>query len=234
MPRRPSTDFDAYRDAYREAVEKSIAFARTELDFFTRAKAETLLEVTARRVGNPLELSFLDVGCGPGETDRFLEGKVVGLAGVDVASELVKVASERNPWADYTAVRPGEPLPYPAQAFDVSFAVCVLHHIAPPQRSGLVREMSRVTRPGGMVAIFEHNPWNPLTRRAVARCEFDEDAVLLARGEVKRLLRGAALAEVESHYILFFTRESARLRRIERRLRRTPLGAQYVVTARTA
>ena len=27
--------------------------------------------------------------------------------------------------------------------------------------------MSRVTRPGGIVAIFEHNPWNPLTRKAV-------------------------------------------------------------------
>jgi hypothetical protein len=89
-----------------------------------------------------------------------------------------------------------------------------------------------VTRSGGLVAIFEHNPWNPLTRRAVAGCEFDEDVVLLTRREGGRLLRGSGLAAVEGSYILFFTRESTLLSRIERRLARIPLGAQYVVSGR--
>jgi SAM-dependent methyltransferase len=234
MPESPSTDFDAYRDSYREAVADSIAFARTEIDFFTRAKVRELLELSARRVGDPGGLSFLDVGCGPGETDRMLEGKVGSLAGVDVASQMVEVAGERNPWAEYRAVRAGGPLPYEAGAFDVSFAVCVLHHVPPSQRSGLVSEMARVTRPGGMVAIFEHNPFNPLTRRAVARCEFDQDAVLLTRREAVRLLRAAAMGAAESRYILFFTRDSAPFRRVEHRLRKVPLGAQYVVCARPA
>jgi SAM-dependent methyltransferase len=232
MPDRSPTEFDPYRASYREAVERSIAFARTELDFFTRAKVRALLALVAQRVGDPSRLSFLDVGCGPGETDRFLEGRVGRLTGVDVASRLVDVAQEQNPWAEYRAIRPGEPLPYPTQAFDVSFAVCVLHHVGPPQRPGLVREMARVTRSGGLVAIFEHNPWNPLTRRAVAGCEFDEDAVLLTRREAGRLLRDSALAAVEGSYILFFTRESTLLSRIERRLGQIPLGAQYVVSGR--
>jgi len=225
-------EFNAYRDTYREAVEQSIAFARTELDFFTRAKTRALLELAAQRVGDPHRLSFLDFGCGPGETDGFLEGEVGRLAGVDIADELVGVARERNPWADYQAVTAGEPLPHPTGTFDVCFAVCVLHHIAPPQRPELLREMARVTRPGGMLAIFEHNPWNPLTRRAVAGCEFDRDAVLLTRREARGLLRGAAIDEVEGSYIVFFTRESGLLRGIERRLGWLPLGAQYVVSGR--
>ena len=89
-----------------------------------------------------------------------------------------------------------------------------------------------MTRPGGLVAIFEHNPWNPLTRKAVAGCEFDRDAILLRRTESERLLRDAGLTGVEGSYILYFTRESERLQRIERLLGRLPLGAQYVVSAR--
>jgi hypothetical protein len=92
--------------------------------------------------------------------------------------------------------------------------------------------MARVTRPGGVVAIFEHNPWNPLTRKAVAGCEFDRDAVLVTRREAERLLRGSGLADVEGSYIVFFPRESPWLQRIEGLLGRVPLGAQHVVSGR--
>jgi SAM-dependent methyltransferase len=230
MPEGPQSDFDDYRDSYRAAVERSIAFARTEMDFFTRAKVRALLELSARRVGDPSRLSFLDVGCGPGETDRMLEGRIRSLAGVDIAPQMVEVARERNPWAEYRHVPAEEPLPFETAAFDVSFAVCVLHHVPVPERPALIAEMARVTRPGGMVAVFEHNPFNPLTRRAVAGCEFDEDAVLLSRREAQRLLR-ADLAAIEGRYILFFTRDSGPLRWIESRLGKVPLGAQYVVSA---
>ncbi len=232
MPGGSRTDFDAYRDRYREAVERSIAFARKEMDFFTRAKARELLELCERRVGDPRRLSFLDVGCGPGETDRMLEGRVGSLAGVDIAPQMIEAAREANPWAEYRPITPGAPLPYEDGTFDVSFAVCVLHHVPQAERSQLVREMARVTRRGGLVSVFEHNPWNPLTRRAVARCEFDEDAVLLTHREAQRLLGDAGLREVEGHYILFLTRDSPPFRWIERRLRKVPLGAQYVALAR--
>ncbi len=161
-----------------------------------------------------------------------LEGRVGGLAGVDTSAAMVEIARERNPWAHYLASEAGAELPFAAASFDVSFAICVLHHVQPRQRARLVAEAARVTRPGGAVAIFEHNPWNPLTRRAVAGCAFDRDAVLLRRGESQRLLRDAGLTDAEGAYIIYFTRESARLQRIERLLGRLPLGAQYVVSAR--
>jgi SAM-dependent methyltransferase len=232
MRARPRSDFDQYADRYRQAVQESIAFSRTDLDFFTRAKARALLAEAARRVGDPRRLSFFDLGCGPGETDRFLEGRVGRLVGGDISPRLVEVAEDRNPWAEYGTLGQGEPLPYADDSFDVSFAICVLHHVAPPERAGLVRELARVTRREGLVVLFEHNPYNPFTRHAVARCEFDQDAVLVPRREVVCLLRDPPLTEVEASYILFFTRESAHLRWIERWLAHVPLGAQYLVSAR--
>lgn len=223
-------DFDRYSGTYREAVERSIAFSGAGLDVFTRAKARQLLALSARRLGDPRSLSFLDVGCGPGETDRWLEGRVRALTGVDVSSEMVEVARERNPWADYRTVDGA--LPFSSATFDVCFAVCVLHHVPTRERPALMAEMARVTRPGGLVAVFEHNPWNPLTRKAVAACEFDEDAQLLPRREAEALLRGAGLTELEGSYIVFFPRESPPLQWIERRLARLPLGAQHVVSGR--
>jgi SAM-dependent methyltransferase len=230
-PRTP-TEFDQYRESYREAVERSIRFSGADLDVFTRAKARELLDVTARRLGDPRRLSFLDVGCGPGETDRWLEGHVKALTGVDVSREMIEVARKRNPSVVYRPAGADCDLPFPAGCFDVCFAICVLHHVARPRRARLVAEMARVTRPGGVVAIFEHNPWNPLTRKAVAGCEFDRDAVLVTRREAERLLRGSGMADVEGSYIVFFTRESPRLQRIERLLGPVPLGAQYVVSGR--
>lgn len=225
MPTRRS-DFDDYSDSYRQAVEGAISFAGAGLDLYTRVKAEALLGL-AERVGSPGRLAFLDVGCGIGETDRFLEGRVGRLAGVDVAPEALHRARARNPWAEYRDYDSGEPLPFEEESFDVCFAVCVLHHVDRDLRGALVAEMRRVCRRGGLVALFEHNPLNPLTRRAVSGCEFDRDAELLRRREAFELLWAAGLPAPGGQYLVFFPRESRLLRGIERRLGWLPLGAQY-------
>ena len=82
-----------------------------------------------------------------------------------------------------------------------------------------------------MVSLGEHNPWNPLTRLVVARCEFDHDAILLTAAEAGRRLRAAGLATMRARYILFFPWRGALWRRLERRLTALPLGAQYFVHA---
>ena len=80
-----------------------------------------------------------------------------------------------------------------------------------------------------MLAIYEHNPFNPLTRLAVSRCEFDEGVELLGRAETEAMLRAAGLAPAESRYVAFFPWRGRAFRAVERVLARLPLGAQYVV-----
>jgi SAM-dependent methyltransferase len=234
VPEQPRSDLEGYEDNYREAVEDSIAFSGAELDLFTRIKADLLVELSGEELARPPEeLAYLDVGCGPGETDRFLAGRVGSLAGVDVVPGMIERARGRNPWAEYRHYAEGDPIPHDESSFDVCFAICVLHHVPREQRLPLVREMKRLVRPGGLVALFEHNPLNPLTRKAVHGCEFDRDAELLGAREAAGLLAEAGMTP-RRRYIEFFPRESRLLRGIETRLGWLPLGAQYVAFAQRA
>lgn len=225
-------DFDDFADSYERDIEKSIAFSGAEHALFLRIKADLLVDLAGRHLGDVSKLEVLDVGCGVGEAHRFLEGRFGALHGVDVAGDAVGRARERHPWATYTTSRAGDPMPFEEGVFDLAFAVCVVHHVPPKDWLGFVTEMRRVVRPGGVVAVFEHNPLNPLTRKVVNDCEFDADAVLLSRRRAAVLQRDAGLERLESPYIVFFPREGRTLRAIERYLRWLPVGAQYYVASR--
>ena len=224
------TGFDGYADAYGDAVQRSISFSGANHDFFTRRKVESLLELASRWLGPPESLSALDVGCGIGLTDAHLAGRFGELAGVDTATEVVRRAAAANPSVSYRAYD-GERLPYSDEQFDLAFAICVLHHVPPARRPGLVSELRRVVRRGGLVVVFEHNPLNPLTRLAVFRCAFDGDAVLATAGSIDRLLRVAALRPVERRYVILVPSDRRRVRALERALGALPLAAQYYVAA---
>jgi hypothetical protein len=84
-----------------------------------------------------------------------------------------------------------------------------------------------VVRPGGLICVIEHNPLNPLTRLAVARCEFDSDAALLGAGKVRKLMAAGGLREIGARYFLLLPREAKPARLLENALSNVPLGAQY-------
>lgn len=99
----------------------------------------------------------LDVGCGPGA----LTGQLVERLGSDAVSAIdpsppfVAAIRVRFPEVD---VRSGvaEHLPFPDDSFDLALTQLVVHFMTDPV-SGL-REMARVTRPGGLVAacVWDH------------------------------------------------------------------------------
>lgn len=221
--------FDDYASSYDEAMEHAIGFAGVEHDLFLAAKARALLQLGAE-LADPSGLRLLDVGAGNGKLDLHMQPHVGELHGVDVSERMVVEAQSANPAGRY-AVFDGARLPYDEDAFDMTFAVCVFHHVEPEARGALASEMARVVRPGGIVAIAEHNPFNPLTRLAVVRCEFDKDVRLLRSAESRRLLENARLVSARSRYLLFAPTLSSWWLAIERRLRGLPLGAQYIAAA---
>jgi SAM-dependent methyltransferase len=224
-------DFDLSAAAYEEEVDRSISFTGRSASFFAKRKVD-LLERLLRAYGRDFaRATVLDVGCGTGTTDRHLVDHVEALHGVDPSEKMVAMARRNVPLATFESYD-GKTIPYADGSFDLVIAICVMHHVPVDEQLALVRELRRVTRPGGVIAILEHNPANPLTRRAVSDCELDEGVELLRAKDVRRLLVDAGAGDIRTDYFLF-TPIGGRLGAgVDRWLRRLPLGGQHAVLAR--
>ncbi|OWY79276.1 class I SAM-dependent methyltransferase [Rhodococcus sp. BUPNP1] len=92
-----------------------------------------------------------DVGCGPGGLTRELVARVgaANVAAIDPAPQFAAACRQIAPEID-VRVGVAENLPWPDGTFDVTLASLVLGFMNDPELG--VREMVRVTRPGGTVA----------------------------------------------------------------------------------
>ena len=146
----------------------------------------------------------LDVGCGPGALTGELVRRVGGesVSAVDPSEPFVDAARERHPTVDVRRAS-AEHLPFDDEVFDASLAQLVVHFMADPV-AGL-REMARVTRPGGVVAacVWDHaGERSPLAVFWQAARELDlgvQDESRLAgarAGHLGELLREAGLESV--------------------------------------
>ena len=96
----------------------------------------------------------------------------------------------------------------------------------------MMSELFRVLKPGGLVVIYEHNPYNPVTRYVVNSCPFDENARLSSARAMRRRLNSVGFPKVLVRYRVFFPSALRILRPLERFLIWLPIGAQYYVAAR--
>ena len=148
--------------------------------------------------------------------------------GIDVAASVVEHAEKAHS-GNYYLTYDGHRIPFDDNSFDVAFTICVMHHVPPPQWADFLAEMRRVDRPGGIAVVFEHNPHNPVTRRIVNTCPFDENAVLLKPGHLRSLVQSAGLNNIEKKFIIFTPFEAPTFKRFDRAIGWLPLGAQYYV-----
>ncbi len=107
----------------------------------------------------------------------------------------------------------------------------MFHHIEAAEHVPLLRSLRRLLRPGGVLAIFEHNPVNPVTRYIVATCPFDENAVLIPAPTFVARQREAGFSRVSATYTGFFPGQLRALRPLERFMGPLPVGAQYYTLA---
>jgi SAM-dependent methyltransferase len=221
-----TSEFDAYTENYNEEINKALSFSGMDIDFFARVKNDYLLDIIEARLGRAAKVDLLDVGCGIANAHKQLVGRVGNLSGIDVSAESITVARKNNPGIRYEAFD-GTHLPFADRSLDAAFAVNVFHHVRIAQRPALVDDIRRVLRPGGLFAIFEHNPFNPVTRHVVNTCPFDKDAILLKPQDSETLLRAAGFGDITTRYIFSVPPAGPLLRKVDRLFSLLPLGAQY-------
>jgi SAM-dependent methyltransferase len=147
----------------------------------------------------------VDVGCGPGVLTAPLVERLGAdaVAAIDPSAPFVAATRERFPGVD---VRSGdaEHLPFGDADFDLALAQLVVHFMTDPV-AGL-REMGRVTRPGGVVAacVWDHGGFGgPLSTFWAAVRETDPGADIESwlpgarEGHLAELFDAAGLKDIE-------------------------------------
>jgi len=226
-------EFDKFADEYLALHAVNIRASGEAPGFFAEYKIKDI--AAALNDGRHVE-RILDFGGGIGASVPHVRRHFpdAALTCLDVSDRSLAMAREH--YGNEASFVPfdGTRIPFDQDSFDVAFAACVFHHIDAPAQPMAFRELERVLRPGGHLFVFEHNPYNPLTRHAVNTCPFDENAELIAGRRMRRALYEADFSDVRLRYRLFFPRLLSMLRFIEPHLAWLPLGAQYYVWGRKA
>jgi SAM-dependent methyltransferase len=147
---------------------------------------------------------LLDVGCGPGALTAHLSTLTAPtlVTAVDPSPPFVEAVARRCPYAD-VHLTAAESLPFLDDSFDAALAELVVHFMRDPV-AGL-REMARVTKPGGRVAACVWDGptgalgpfWQAV--HAVDPAAEDESNLAGAReGHLTELLAAAGLEDIES------------------------------------
>lgn len=116
-------------------------------------------------------------------------------------------------------------------AFDLVLLANVLHHVHPHERESLIGRARSLLSPEGALCVFEHNPYNPVTRHLVNTCPLDDDTELMTRHAVGRLLDCQGLRIFRSGYCLFTPPRFMLPAHIEAFLYWLPLGGQHFTCA---
>jgi len=219
-------EFDNFAGDYEEFLAQSVASYGGDLSYYARHKAIVVSQNT-----NLHPRSILDFGCGIGRNIPFLQQYFpeADVSGYDISSSSVAMASAKCPSARFFSEENISELDMP---IDIVLAACVFHHVEPEARTSVMREAASFLSEIGEIFIVEHNPLNPLTRKAVKNCPLDQDAELLSLGELKKICRAAGLRVTQSGYTLFFPAALKTLQPIEKVLTRIPFGTQYFIKAR--
>jgi SAM-dependent methyltransferase len=224
-------EFDLFADEYRMMHKANVAITGESIEYFAEYKIADLSELL-NRLRLPIS-KILDFGSSIGNSlpyfRKYFSSSEVSCA--DVSARSIEIAQSRFPGQEnYVLIENNIPLPTASQ--DVIFSACVFHHIPHDEHLYWLAELRRITKPGGVLVIFEHNPLNPLTMHFVNTCPLDVNARLILGRTMRQRALDSGWENAKVDYKLFFPAFLTALRPMERHLEWFGLGAQYRMVAR--
>jgi SAM-dependent methyltransferase len=169
-----------------------------QYDRFMGRYGPSLAVALADAAGVAAGMRVVDVGCGPGGLTGELVARVgsTNVAAIDPAAQFSEACRIRNPGVD-VRVGVAERLPWGDDEFDVALSSLVLGFMQDPERG--VREMARVTRPGGIVAACM---WDIAEGgMTMLRVFWNAVQVIAPEVEGERTLAGTARGDIEARFV---------------------------------
>ena len=145
---------------------------------------EDLWKGTVSRL-NRKTLKLLDVGCGNGRLLNFLPNDAVDYRGVDNNRALLSLAKKRHPKAKFRYADALK-LPFPNATFDTVWCIAMLHHLPASLQLNALKEMHRVLKKNGVLALTVWNLFQPRYKKFVNRTTHES---LIPWGKDKSILR---------------------------------------------
>lgn len=224
------TRFSEVGDRYGEQLARGLRLTGESAEHFAKRRIARVQEIAAEQRVDVR--SVLDFGCGIGGSFPLLRAAFPGarILGFEPADGLREVAAGAAATAGAELI--GGTSLVIDRGVDVVYCNGVFHHIPSAERIGAIASLARAIRPGGWAFIWENSPLNPGTRFVMSRIPFDKGAVLLGPHELQVLEISAGITPAATEFHFVFPRALKLLRPIEPRLRRLPLGGQFLVAGR--
>jgi SAM-dependent methyltransferase len=226
-------EFDKFACEYNRLQAENISISGEDPEFFVEYKvrdtASILEKYKSYRSSDPLRI--LDFGAGIGRSVPFFKHFFPNciLTCMDVSGESLAAGEEKYKGEANFKHFNGGHIPECESTYHIVFASCVFHHIQHDLHNDVLMEMYRVLKHLGLIIIFEHNPYNPLTLHAFRRCIFDRNAQLIKGRRLRQRIQKNGFIDTVLCYRIFFPHSLRLLRPLEEFLGWFPLGAQYYV-----
>ncbi|HNV96870.1 MAG TPA: class I SAM-dependent methyltransferase [bacterium] len=231
-----NNEFDLFAKDYRKIHNENLKISGANSNYFTEYK---ILEVKRSEKGKKIE-SIFDFGCGDGTSLVYFRKHFpsADLCGVDVSLKSIEEANSKNiKNSNIFLINNENDLKNLIEdnKFDIIFISCVFHHIEDENiLNNILKECFRILKNDGVLYIFEHNPYNPMTRRIVKDCIFDKGIRLINPKKLKKLVLNNQFKNSSVNFTLFFPRFSIfkPFFIFEKFLIKLPIGGQYYIKAK--
>ena len=172
-----SAEFDQFSQNYDELVNQALKPTYLEASYLSAYKLRKISQVLPDF--QKKEINFLDFGCGQGNFCKnyyqfFPKGNYFG---VDISEKMIGQANEKlgnlGTFYEFNSLK------WKQNNYDIIFSSCVFHHISPLDHLNTLSELQKLLAKNGKIVLWEHNPFNPITRKLVKDCALDENAILI-------------------------------------------------------
>ena len=221
--------FDNIADSYDKELKESLGLnSDRDISMFAEYKIKIVKSKLSR-----IPVNFLEFGCGTGRNSIFMTNwfPKSNLYGCDISEKSLEIAGKINPVVHYNKINNPTDLinVYKEEFFDLIFISNVFHHIPFNEHHIWLDALYKITSKGGVLFIFEHNPYNPIIKHIFNKSDIDKGAIMLRPSYCKKLIKKSKFTKIKRKYSLFFLWRNDFFEFIEQILSWLPFGAQYYI-----
>ena len=211
-------NFDDFSSDYENKILKSFGNIDSNVSYYHSGKAKI-----AKRELASSPNKILDFGCGIGSMLKFLKENFNSSKFYAYDESLKSLEHVKIKYPDVNCIHSLDTI----EKFDLIFVSNVIHHVKSSERNDFFKKIYSLLDDNGRLLIYEHNPYNPITLKVVANCEFDIDAELINKKNLIKLCNENDFKLQKSGYIHFFPSKLKFFFNLEKYLKWFFLGAQY-------